>query len=118
MWQEGVRVIEDIWDPVEAEPTISENLTPAQKGIVKRSITSIIGGLPDFWATLIHVRLRDWERPSQPNLNFVFGREAEENKESLQTWGFPRVYRQLIATKLKSIAFEDRTKGPLDALRN
>ena len=40
---------------------------------------------------------------SDSRLSFVFGRAVEEERESLQTWGFTKVYKVLIKEKLATV---------------
>jgi hypothetical protein len=65
----------------------------------------------------LRTRVQDWVRPAQPRLSFIFGREAEDEKESPQTWGFTKAYEVLIDRKLSSIDFSSRTTRPLAVLQ-
>jgi len=113
LWDGGVRVFGDIWDPVQQRPIVPPNL-PSVKSYsyavsgIKRLIPS---ALPETWRGLIEAPSCEWTPGEKPRKEFFLG--SKEKPIYLEDVNFRKAYKLILAGKLQSTNFTDRIEGPI-----
>ena len=125
LWERGVRVFGQVWDPISEQIIIPDPRDPIHRGRMSASVKRLVEScLPPSWSRWMKTEgpLRfHWSPGRRPRSDFGISRIKEKGGRSVEVFvPFERVsqnmvYQKLLSRRLQGHNFSSRTEGPIMA---